>query len=233
MTNADNTCKGPTSNTAFVKKIINAQHIILKQGQHLALDLNGFHATTSIDISRPASPSPAANSTHSPPTLNPYALPPHQDVLEMIDIFFDNTGKFFPYLYKPYILQNFIDMRRSGFQNVERSQFCILNLLMAFATTHCPSDLPVSLRVERGDVFLHRALLLIPDIKPAAGNLEPSTYAGSDVAYTDHGHSTGVVNGDPIHSGYSEIITNVGHTWQAHPCGLPSRPLPAGGPRSL
>jgi hypothetical protein len=124
-------------------------------------------------------------------------------------------------------------MRRSGFQNIQRSQLCILNLLMAFATTHCPSDLPVSLMVERGDIFLHRALVLIPDIKPAAGSLEPSTYCGSGVAYADHVHSTGIINGNPIHSGYPEIIPDVGHTWQAHPCGLPSRPVPASGPKSL
>ncbi|KAF5238836.1 hypothetical protein FANTH_10164 [Fusarium anthophilum] len=164
---------GPTSNSAFFKKIISAQHLILRQGQHLVLKRNDFHATTSLDISRPASPSPAPARVHSPPTLDPYVLPSYQDVLEMINIFFDNTGKFFPYLYKPYILRTFINMRRSSFQNVQRSQLCILNLLMAFATTHCPSNLPESLRVERGDIFLHRALLLIPDIEQAAGNLEP------------------------------------------------------------
>ncbi|KAI8665065.1 Zn(2)-C6 fungal-type domain-containing protein [Fusarium sp. Ph1] len=164
---------GPTSNPAFLQKIIVAQRVIFGQGQHRVPSLNPFHAAASLDISRPASPPPAPIGAYSLPAVNPHILPSHHDVLQMVDTFFENTGKFFPYLYKPWILRSFANMRRSGFQNVERSQLCILNLLMAFATTHCPSDLPVSLRAEQGDVFLQRALLLIPDIKPATGNLEP------------------------------------------------------------
>ncbi|KAI8716339.1 Zn(2)-C6 fungal-type domain-containing protein [Fusarium sp. LHS14.1] len=164
---------GPTSNPAFLQKIIVAQRVIFGQGQQRVPSLNTFHAAASLDISRPVSPPPAQTSAYSPPKENPHVLPSHHDVLQMVDTFFDNTGKFFPYLYKPYILRSFANMRRAGFQNVERSQLCILNLLMAFATTHCLSDLTASAMAKRGDVFLQRALLLIPDIKPAAGNLEP------------------------------------------------------------
>ncbi|RSL48290.1 hypothetical protein CEP51_015651 [Fusarium floridanum] len=164
---------GPTSNPAFLQKIIIAQRIIFGQGHVRTPSLNTFQATATLDISRPASPPPTSTGVQSPPAVNPHVLPSHHEVLQMVDTFFDNTGKFFPYLYKPHILRSFANMRRTSFQNVERSQLCILNLLMAFATTHCPSDLPASARAERGDVFLQRALLLIPDIKPAAGNLEP------------------------------------------------------------
>ncbi|KAJ4258516.1 hypothetical protein NW757_003084 [Fusarium falciforme] len=164
---------GPTSNPAFLQKIIIAQRSIFGQGQNRTPSLNTFQAAATLDISRPASPPLASTDVQSPPVVNPHVLPSQYDVLQMVDTFFDNTGKFFPYLYKPYILRSFANMRRTSFQNVERSQLCILNLLMAFATTHCPSDLPASARAERGDVFLQRALLLIPDIKPAAGNLEP------------------------------------------------------------
>ncbi|KAL2678714.1 hypothetical protein Neosp_009465 [[Neocosmospora] mangrovei] len=174
---------GPTSNPAFLQKIIVAQRVIFAQGQQRVPSLNTFHAAASLDISRPVSPPPAQTSTYSPPAENPHVLPSHHDVLKMVDTFFDNTGKFFPYLYKPCILRSFANMRRTGFQNVERSQLCILNLLMAFATTHCPSDLPASARAKRGDVFLQRALLLISDIKPAAGNLEPSLYQPASQAH--------------------------------------------------
>ncbi|KAI8664038.1 Zn(2)-C6 fungal-type domain-containing protein [Fusarium keratoplasticum] len=164
---------GPTSNPAFLQKIIIAQRSIFGHGQNRTPSLNTFQAAATLDISRPASPPLASTDVQSPPVVNPHVLPSHHDVLQMVDTFFDNTGKFFPYLYKPYILRSFANMRRTSFQNVERSQLCILNLLMAFATTHCPSDLPASARAERGDVFLQRALLLILDITPAAGSLEP------------------------------------------------------------
>ncbi|KAH6867512.1 fungal-specific transcription factor domain-containing protein [Thelonectria olida] len=183
ITFADETSSGifgPTSNTAFLQKIVSAQRLMFGQGQSLPSsmgDLHAIHAATSLHISRPTSPLPPELSTrrhtaHSPPTVNAYALPSHHDILHMVDVFFDNTGKFFPYLYKPHILRNLANMRRTGFQNVERSQLCVLHLLMAFATTHCPSELPISVRAEMGDVFLQRALQLIPDIRPAAGNLD-------------------------------------------------------------
>lgn len=175
MANANHVCKGPTSNSAFLQKIISIQRMIFGPGQHLTSSLSDLHAATSLNISRPASPTPAPSYAHNPHAVNPYVLPSPHDVLQMVDTFFDNTGKFFPYLYKPYILQSFTNMRRTGFQNIDRSQLCILNMLMAFATTHSSSDLPISLRAERGDIFLQRALLLVPDIKPAPGNLEPST----------------------------------------------------------
>ena len=232
MANA-NSCQGPTSNPAFLQKIIIAQRIILGQGQNRTPSLNTFQAAATLDISRPASPPLASTGLQSPPVVNPHVLPSHHDVLQMVDTFFDNTGKFFPYLYKPYILRSFANMRRTSFQNVERSQLCILNLLMAFATTHCPSDLPASARAERGDVFLQRALLLIPDIKPAAGNLEPSTYLYPGVDCADDAHSTGAVDGNPIYPGDSEIVPDVGYTWQAHTCGLSSRPVPTSQPSSL
>ena len=106
--------------------------------------------------------------------VDAYLLLPHHEILRLIDIFFENTGKFFPYLYKPHVLENLMNMRRAGFKEVDRSQLCILYIVLAFATTHSPSQVPVLVKEERGDVFLQMALALIPDIKPAADNIQSS-----------------------------------------------------------
>lgn len=49
----------------------------------------------------------------------------------------------------------------SGFQKVSRSQLCILNLIMALACVFGTHDLPVTERVEKGNVFLSRGLALL------------------------------------------------------------------------
>lgn len=95
--------------------------------------------------------------------------------MHLVNHFFANTGKLFPYLYKPLVMDALSKMAVDGFQNVERAQLCILNLIMAFASTHGPSEEPIRARMARGDVFLQRALALIPDISAAVHNLECST----------------------------------------------------------
>lgn len=103
-------------------------------------------------------------------------LPPRGDILRLIDHFFANTGKLFPYLYKPAVLEALSKMTSDGFQRVERAQLCVLHLIMAFASTHGPSDMPIRTRMEQGDIFLQRALGLIPTIVLAVDNLESSMY---------------------------------------------------------
>jgi hypothetical protein len=161
-----------------LQKIVSAQSVIFGQKENMPSNLADFNIAASRGFSRPSSPPPQPingnNSAAGWPTVNPYLLPPHHEILRLIDIFFENTGKFFPYLYKPHVLENLMNMRRAGFKEVDRSQLCILYLVLAFATTHCSSQVPVLVKEERGDVFLQMALALIPDIKPAADNLESS-----------------------------------------------------------
>lgn len=65
-------------------------------------------------------------------------------------------------------------MTCDGYQNVDRAQFCLLNLIMAFATTHGPSEEPIEVRKARGDVYLERALSLLSHLVLAVDGLESS-----------------------------------------------------------
>jgi hypothetical protein len=95
-------------------------------------------------------------------------------MLRLIDRFFDNTGKLFLYLYKPQILETLSRMKSTGFKNVERAPLCVIHLIMAFAIAYCPSDIPIRIRMEQGDIFLQKALDLIPSIGLAVDSLESS-----------------------------------------------------------
>jgi hypothetical protein len=130
-------------------------------------------------LSRPSSPPNSVwQSTTSPNSKNmhsPFTLPPHEEIMRLIDRFFANTGKLFPYVYKSDLLDALSRMTNGGFQNVERSQLCVLHLMMAFATTHGPSEVSIENRMAQGDIHFQRALGLIPSITLAAANLESST----------------------------------------------------------
>jgi hypothetical protein len=139
----------------------------------------GLNAAVSRGFSRPASPPPqsasgVASADGDPFMSEPYVLPSPHESHRLIDVYFENTGRFWPCLYKPRVLKNLGNMRNTGFKNVERSHLCVLNLMFAFASTHCPSPLPATVKLQQGDVFLQRALALMDHIRPAAENLESS-----------------------------------------------------------
>jgi hypothetical protein len=104
------------------------------------------------------------------------SCPGQRALHRLVDHFFENTGKLFPYLYKPAILLAFANITRDGLRNVERAQLCLLHLTMAFGTTHGPSGMPIEARMEQGDMFFQKALNLIPGIALAVDNLESSRF---------------------------------------------------------
>lgn len=115
-------------------------------------------------ISRPTSPPRAKTSGQqacSGTDANSSVLPSEYEIIDYVDKFFSSTGQLFPYLHKPTILKSLESMRMSGFQKVSRSQLCILNLIMALACVFGTHDLPVTERVEKGNVFLSRGLALL------------------------------------------------------------------------
>ncbi|KAF4453254.1 hypothetical protein FALBO_16028, partial [Fusarium albosuccineum] len=188
ITFADETSSGffgPISNSAFLQVLLEAQTCIFRQRGTASSSLSASNNPNPTSLSRPSSPPTLAGVSTTPADLsterggmsassgNPYIIPPQHKILRLIDIFFENTGKFFPYLYKPDIIRFVTNMRRSGFKQVEGAHLCLLNLIMAFAVTHSTFSLPVAVKKERGDVFLERALALLPHVKATADSLEP------------------------------------------------------------
>ncbi|KAK4560802.1 hypothetical protein LTR86_005382 [Recurvomyces mirabilis] len=157
---------GATSNTAFLQKVVNAQSTSSRFADLDTAGLRGF--------SRPASPPLEAPHIHNQKlqSVDPFLLPPYAEISRLVDVYFENTGRFWPYLYKPRVHKNVTDMRRAGFRNIERSHLCVLNLMFAFASTHCPSQVPVTIKLQQGDIYLQRALALLSDIRPSAENPE-------------------------------------------------------------
>lgn len=103
---------------------------------------------------------------------NTYTIPPHNEVLRLVDIFFENTGKLWPYLHKSSVVGYLETVRHAESQNSERAKLCVLNLVMAFGCTYTLSSEAATRKMGKGDVFFQRAVAILPDVHLAVGNLE-------------------------------------------------------------
>ena len=129
-------------------------------------------------ISRPSSPPPLSleklrSATRSASIDDAYALPPKSKIINLVNRFFTETGMLFPYIYKKWVLDGLAGMNLTHLHGVRRSWLCLLNTIMAFATflAPVPND-SVETGTPQADVFLQRALKLLPNITLKPANLE-------------------------------------------------------------
>lgn len=160
---------------------MSAHHFVFNSDGNETPAVAGFGDLNSRLLSRPSSPPPAVRQqaalSHNHQLINPFVLPPQTEILRLVHHFFDNTGKLFPYLYKPALLDVLSKMSTNGFENVGRAQLCLLHLIMAFGSTHGPSDVDMETRMRHGDIFFQKALELIPNIALTVDNLESSMWS--------------------------------------------------------
>ncbi|OGM39341.1 hypothetical protein ABOM_012043 [Aspergillus bombycis] len=162
---------GPTSSSAFFSSIIEAtRKIQFGAGQTVR---------RAQDISKPSSP-PAEglqegdnkeSTTHG--SVDPFYLPPSPDVMSLVDTFFANTGRLFPYLPLATIIDFNSISRPVDPSRANRAHLCVLNMVMAFASIHSPSNSSSTVdKLSQGNLFFHRALYLLVEMRPRDPTLE-------------------------------------------------------------
>ena len=89
----------------------------------------------------------------------------------------------FPYIHKRSVFDGLEQIRLTSFCGVRRSWLCLLNTIMAFATcvTTTSHDRKEH-RIVEADVFLQRALALLPNLALKPANLESRECTYSMVA---------------------------------------------------
>lgn len=169
------TLTGPTSNPALSNKIIRAlrtSSLLSRQN----LRLNEALQHPSELISRPPSPSALINEKSGRYSrverLNIFALPSMHIVSKLVDQFFCGTGILFPYIHKKSIYDGIAEMSSNGFRGIRRSWLCLLNAIMAFATVVTPlQDHQIQGSIN-SEVYLQRALKLLPPVWLQPANIE-------------------------------------------------------------
>ena len=168
------TWTGPTSNSAFFYHISNA---VKEAGFPSQSTASTASSTAATYLSRPHSPRAAPQEkNHRTARADPvdcFALPPDAKIIHLVDLFFSGMGLLFPYIYKKSVLDGLEEMKMAHFCGVRRSWLCLLNTIMAFATcvTTASNDRKENCAAE-ADVFLQRALALLPNLALKPANLE-------------------------------------------------------------
>ena len=103
---------------------------------------------------------------------NSFVLPPEGRIVHLVDLFFAEFGMLFPYIYKKNILDGLVEFKTANFHRVRRSWLCLLNTIMAFATSLTSPDPQQQSDAANADVYLHRALKSLPNTSLKPANLE-------------------------------------------------------------
>lgn len=155
---------GPSSNSAFAS--------------HINDVVQAFHAhptesnSPKDDGDSPSLPSQDQQRVDSSVNnANAFMLPKKEKIIEFVDQFFAGFGAMFPYLYKKSILDGLKDLESSSFKGARRPWLCLVNTIMAFATTSDVHNLPGHDRTP-AERFLQRALKWLPDVSLRCANLE-------------------------------------------------------------
>ncbi|KAL3448201.1 fungal-specific transcription factor domain-containing protein [Aspergillus insuetus] len=166
---------GPTSNSAFLEQIIQAISLNSEKSISAKRSLGSMCLNP---VSRPPSPHshpPHASLSTDQPSWGHdiYALPSHGRIIELVDAFFSRPGMLFPYIYKKWVLNELGEGPLIHLHAVRRSWLCLLNAIMAFAAALGDGrSRPTRNCTEEADVFLQRALKLLPDLAKNVATLE-------------------------------------------------------------
>lgn len=154
---------GPSSNVAFLRQISSATTRVLQMlGVAPPSDVERTQQGSVVTFTRPSSP-PNTTSTlfvGSDASKDILALPAERRILQLLHLFFSDTGMLFPYVHHEEIVSTYFTMKRARFVGVRRSWLCLLNIIFAFSTSSLrPNQTPDDDPTEAA-VFFDRACRL-------------------------------------------------------------------------
>lgn len=149
-----------------------------KGAQNDSLDEEDLSNASINHVSRPPSPRPLSpvsiqSGSQSSLAHNAYVLPPKWRIVELVNAFFARPGMLFPYIYRKWVLDELGDKQLTNLHCVRRSWLCLLNTIMAFSTAlGAEQNISAGICTYESDVFLQRALKLLPDLAQRLATLE-------------------------------------------------------------
>ncbi|EMD93153.1 hypothetical protein COCC4DRAFT_75864 [Bipolaris maydis ATCC 48331] len=156
---------GPSSNIAFTRRIVQLTIAILKKAASMGSPISPEQYTITSHIpriSRPPSPIPILTGHFDAASVGtePFILPPQQDTLHLIELYFRSTGTLFPYIDKEGFLQTYRQLVSTNIVSVRRSWLGLLNVVLAMATnanTDYDATLSAQERTYRSNIYFRRA----------------------------------------------------------------------------
>ena len=121
---------GPSSTVSFLQDVGKWTSSILNA---VGKPETSKHTTL---VSRAASPNTMTHVSVTETTgyIDPFAMPSDSSACGLLDLFFQDIGTSFQFIYKRHVMECYAAARKSGFQGVRKSFLCLLNAIFAFAT---------------------------------------------------------------------------------------------------
>lgn len=165
--------KGPTSNTTFLHHIITS---IKDLRQSYVLGPVSDDVTV---IPRAISPPPTGGSIKSPSapsciSTDSSALPPYEEIVRLLDIYFTNTGSMFPYLDESIVLGYLGNGQSAQWQKLSPVQLCLINTCMAFASVHGDPGSDREDKMQNASIYFQRAQSMLPEVVAKNASLDAS-----------------------------------------------------------
>ncbi|EUC39529.1 hypothetical protein COCMIDRAFT_111318, partial [Bipolaris oryzae ATCC 44560] len=159
---------GPSSNISFTRRIVTLTTAILKKAASMGSPISPEEYTITSHIpriSRPPSPIPILTGHVDAASIGkePFILPPEQDTLHLIELYFSSTGTLFPYIDKEDFLQTYRQLVSTNIASVRRSWLGLLNVVLAMATNaNTGHDVTLSAqeRTSKSNIYFRRASAL-------------------------------------------------------------------------
>ncbi|KAH8651269.1 C6 transcription factor [Xylariales sp. PMI_506] len=132
----------------------------------------------SIVASIPQSQSyPVLLASTSPLDSSPTALPPIEEMDNLLDIYFDSAGAVFPFIHEETMRNTYAEFRLNGFTRARRTWLGTLNMMFAIASSFDKDHhASAKKRFERSNVFYKRALELCGELAKRVISLEIVQY---------------------------------------------------------
>ena len=141
--------KGPSSNVIFVRRILSLvfPDAIQYEQREDETDPNGSRSSTlSVELDL---------------QVNEFALPSKKRMVELLNSYFCNTHKLYPYFDEELVRHEFVMLETRKFQGARKIYLAIINMLFAMAlSTSSLNELSQSQRLKSANIFFQRALKL-------------------------------------------------------------------------
>lgn len=114
-----------------------------------------------------------AKSPSNLPPAHIYALPPEECVVDLIRLFFLDTGMMCPWIDEQEILRTYYAVKRRGFTGVNRDWLSLINMIFAFAVyLNARPDLSPETNATKSQIFFERAQALCGDPNLKCTNIQ-------------------------------------------------------------
>ncbi|GAM39661.1 hypothetical protein TCE0_034r11389 [Talaromyces pinophilus] len=171
---------GPSSNIAFTRLVrrsiftkLYGPEPIPRRERHVNFP---FHRQDQLVISRPSTPDPFKPPKTWPSASAPTAvqLPPEDEVIRLVKVFFSDTAILFPYIHEESFWETFKSAARSNFRHVGSPWLGLLYMILAMAISTTPDATGSNQPASNSDRYFVCAQSLCLNRREVDASLEAS-----------------------------------------------------------